>query len=51
MNIVMFAVGTVIFSTYIIGLVWSMGYSVKESKEEKYGYYSRHSQPEQDELK
>ena len=47
----MFAVGTVIFSTYIIGLVWSMGYSVKESKEEKYGYYSRHSKPEQDELK
>ena len=33
----MFAVGTVIFSTYIIGLVWSMGYSVKESKEETSG--------------
>ena len=54
MNIVMFAVGAVIFSTYIAGLVWNIGYRTKESKEskeEKYGYYSRHSQPEQDELK
>jgi hypothetical protein len=51
MNIVIFAVGTVIFSTYIAGLVWNMGYRTKESKKEKYGYYSRHSQPEQDELK
>jgi hypothetical protein len=51
MNIVMFVVGAVIFSTYIIGLVWNIGYTVKENKKEKYGYYSRHSQPEQDELK
>lgn len=51
MNLVMFAVGTVISITYIIGLVWNIGYRVKGSKEEKYGYYSRHNQPEQKELK
>tara|TARA_B100000795_G_C22722440_1_gene408057 strand:- start:100 stop:255 length:156 start_codon:yes stop_codon:yes gene_type:complete len=51
MNLVMFIIGTVVFSTYIIGLVWNIGYSTKESKEENYGYYTRHNQPKQDELK
>jgi|TARA_B100000780_G_C20649422_1_gene258715 hypothetical protein len=51
MNIVMFIVGAVIFTSYIVGLVWNIGYSAKKSKEENYGYYSRHNQPEQDELK
>ena len=51
MNIVMFIVGAVIFSAYILGLVWNIGYSTKESEESNNGYYSRHKQPEQDELK
>ena len=49
MNLIMFIVGTVIFSAYIFGVVWNIGFSIKKSKEE-YGYYSRHHQPEQDEL-
>jgi len=50
MNLIMFIVGTVIFSAYIFGVVWNIGFSIKKSKEEEYGYYSRHHQPEQDEL-
>ena len=51
MNIVMFAVGAAIFSTFIIGLVWNIGYTTKESEKENYGYYTRHNQTKQDELK
>ncbi|MEJ6675603.1 MAG: hypothetical protein QNK88_08905 [Polaribacter sp.] len=51
MNLIMFLVGAVIFSIYILGVVWNVGFSVKKSKKESYGYYSRHHQPEREELK
>ena len=51
MNLIMFLVGAVIFSIYILGVVWNVGFSVKKSKKEGYGYYSRHHQPEREELK
>ena len=48
MNILVFIVGAVIFSAYIIGFVWDIDYSAKKSKEENSGYYSRHNEPGED---
>tara|TARA_B110000444_G_C18302825_1_gene350336 strand:+ start:210 stop:359 length:150 start_codon:yes stop_codon:yes gene_type:complete len=48
MNIVMFIVGAVIFTVFLVGIVWETKVEEKD-KDENYGYYSRH-QPEQDEL-
>ena len=45
MSIAMFIIGFVIFSAYIILLVWNIFYSAKKNREENYpNYYSRHGQ-------
>jgi hypothetical protein len=49
MNIVMFIVGTAIFSIFIICIAWDIGYNENKINEENKGYYERH-QPEQDEF-
>ncbi len=49
MNIIMFIVGTAIFTIFIICLAWDIGYNKNKTYEDK-GYYERH-QPEQDEFK
>ena len=46
MNIIMFIVGTAIFTIFIICLAWDIGYNQDKTNEGK-GYYERH-QPEQD---
>ncbi len=51
MNILVFIIGAVIFSTYIVIFVWDIDYSAKKSKEDNSGYYSRHNEPEEDEPK
>ena len=49
MNIILFLVGLVIFTVFLVGIVWEIT-TEKKSIDENYGYYSRH-QPEQDEIK
>ena len=49
MNILMFIVGTVIFTVFLIGTLWEEKTKEKVT-DDNYGYYVRH-QPEQDELK
>ena len=46
MNIIMFIVGAVIFTVFLIGIVWETKVEEK-NKDENYGYYARH-QPEYD---
>ena len=49
MNIIMFIVGAVIFTVFLIGIIWEEKTEEKVT-DENYGYYARH-QPEKDELK
>jgi len=52
MNIGMFIVGAIIFSVYVVFLIWNIFYGARKQREENYpGYYARHGEPEQDELK
>ena len=45
MNVAMFIVGFVIFTAYVILLVWNIFHSAKKNREENYpNYYSRHGQ-------
>jgi len=50
MNLVMFIIGAVIFSIFILCLAWDIGYNEEKVNEDNRGYYERH-QPEKDELK
>ena len=49
MNLVMFIIGAVIFSIFILCLAWDIGYNEKKVNEDNRGYYERH-QPEPSEL-
>ena len=44
----MFIVGALIFSIFLVGIIWEVK-TEEKVKDENYGYYARH-QPEQDEL-
>ena len=49
MNIIMFIVGALIFTVFLVGIIWETKIEEKVA-DENYGYYARH-QPEKDELK
>jgi hypothetical protein len=49
MNIIMFVVGALIFTIFLVGVIWEAKTEEKVT-DENYGYYARH-QPEKDELK
>ena len=49
MNTMLFIIGFVIFTLFILGIIWEIN-TEEKSIDENYGYYSRH-QPEQDEIK
>jgi hypothetical protein len=49
MKIIMFVVGALIFTIFLVGVIWEAK-TEKKVTDENYGYYARH-QPEKDELK